>query len=305
MKRKKYREFLLFVGPPFLVYAVFCLYPTLSGILGAFTEWDGYSQTQRYTGLANFRKLASDEIFWGALKNNLFLVAVPGVLTLVLGLYFASALRDERTPGRSVFQFTYLFPNILAGVVVATLWWFVYSPSFGVVKGILKTLHSALEAARLDAVTHWLGLKELAGQAWLEPQYFMRALVPMLVWAETGFFVVLFLAGMQNIPRDLYEAARLDGASEWQVFRHVTWPGLSPITVAAVTFAIIAGMKTFDCIWVMTQQHVPERSHVLATYVYQKAFTEAHMGYGTAVALVLLIITMGAILLAQRGLARE
>lgn len=305
VKGHTYRSFLLFVGPPLLVYGVFCFYPTVAGIAGAFTEWDGYSQSQRFTGLANFRKMASDDVFWTALQNNLFLVAVPGILMLALGLYLAAALRDERTPGRSVFQFAYLFPNILAGVVVATLWSFVYSPSFGVVKGILEAAAGALRFAHLDSLASCLGLRELAGQAWLEPQYFMRALVPMLVWAGAGFFVVLFLAGMQNIPRELYEAARLDGASEWQVFRHVTWPGLSPITVAAVTFAIIGGMKTFDCIWVMTQQHVPDRNQVLGTYVYQQAFAEARMGYGTAVALVLLVITMGFVLLAQRVLTRE
>ena len=305
MKRPKYGNFMLFVGPPLLIYGVFCFYPTIGGIVGAFTEWDGYSQAQRFTGLANFRKMAADEVFWGAIRNNLFLVAAPGILMLALGLYLSSALSDERRVGRSVFQFTYLFPNILAGVVVATLWSFVYSPSFGVVKGILETVHGGLRSGHLDGIADWLGLKELAGQAWLEPQYFMNALVPMMVWAGTGFFVVLFLAGMQNIPKELYEAARLDGANEWQVFRYVTWPGLTPITVAAVTFTIIGGMKTFDSIWVMTQQHVPDRNQVLGTYVYQQAFSEARMGYGEAVALVLLLITMGIVLVAHKVVTRE
>ena len=305
MKRPNYGNFMLFVGPPLLVYGVFCFYPTVGGIVGAFTEWDPYSQAQRFTGLANFRKMAADEVFWGAIRNNLFLVAVPGILMLILGLYLSSALGDERRLGRSVFQFTYLFPNILAGVVVATLWSFVYNPSFGVVKGILETLHGALRFAHLDCVANWLALKDLAGQAWLEPQYFMKALVPMMVWAGTGFFVVLFLAGMQNIPKELYEAARLDGANEWQVFRYVTWPGLTPITVAAVTFTIIGGMKTFDSVWVMTQQYVPDKSQVLGTYVYQQAFSAARMGYGEAVALVLLLVTLGIVLAANRVVARE
>jgi raffinose/stachyose/melibiose transport system permease protein len=304
-KGPKYRTFLLFVGPALLVYGIFCLYPTIAGIAGSFTDWDGYSQAQRFTGLANFRKLAGDEVFWTGLKNNLFLVCVPGVLMLALGLYFASALRDERTPGRRVFQFTFLFPNILAGVVVASLWSFVYSPSFGVVKGIVESLNGGLQAVHLSGLADWLSLRALADRAWLEPQYLMRALVPMLVWAGSGFFVVLFLAGMQNIPRELYEAARLDGANEWQVFRHVTWPGLSPIMVAAVTFVIIGGMKTFDSIWVMTQQNVPDRNHVLATYVYQQAFSEGRMGYGTAVGFVLLLLTMGFILLGRAVSPRE
>ena len=161
----KYRTFLLFVGPPLLVYGVFCLYPTIAGIVGAFTEWDGYSQAQHFTGLANFRKMASDEVFWTALKNNLFLVCVPGVLMLGLGLYLASALRDERMPGRRAFQFTYLFPNILAGVVVATLWSFVYSPSFGVVKGVLEAVDGGLHSVRLGSLADWLSLGGLAGRA--------------------------------------------------------------------------------------------------------------------------------------------
>ena len=305
MSRRRYRTFLLFVGPPMLVYVVFCLYPMLAGIFTSLTEWDGYSGSQRYVGLANFEKLLGDEVFQTALKNNLFLVVVPGVIILALGLYLANVLREEQRRGRSTFQFAYLFPNILAGTVVAALWSFVYNPSFGVVKKLLEGLNWTLQGVYLGKLSEVLHLSDLAGQAWLAPQHFMWALVPMLIWGGTGFYVVLFLAGMQNIPREQYEAARIDGANEWQVFRHVTWPGLAPIITAAVTFMVIGGMKIFDVIWVMTQQSVPDRNQVLGTYVYQQAFVEARMGYGTAVAMVLMIITVGVVLLAQRLSARK
>jgi len=300
MAQRRWRTFLLFVGPPMLLYLAFCLGPMLAGIATSLTRWDGYSGSRHYVGLANFKRLLHDEVFWTALKNNVFLLIVPGLIVLALALYLANALADERRRGRSVFQFTYLFPNILAGTVVAALWSFVYNPSFGVVKKLLEGLDWSLRRVHLGGLCDALHLSELAGQAWLAPQHFMWALVPMLVWGGTGFYVVLFLAGMQNIPKEQYEAARLDGANEWQVFRHITWPGLAPITAAAVTFMVISAMKIFDVIWVMTQQNVPDRNQVLGTYVYQQAFIEAHMGYGTAVAMVLMLITMGAVLLAQR-----
>jgi ABC-type sugar transport system permease subunit len=172
------------------------------------------------------------------------------------------------------------------------------------VKSVCLKLDGALAVIGLGRLADGLALKDLAGQAWLAPQHFMAALAPMIVWGGVGFYVVLFLAGMQNIPQDLYEAARLDGANEWQVFRHVTWPGLGPIMASAVTFTIISGMKVFDAIWVLTQQNVPDRNQVLGTYVYQQAFVEANMGYGTAVALVLLAITVGFVLIGHRLMRR-
>jgi raffinose/stachyose/melibiose transport system permease protein len=304
--RSGLRSFALFIGIPLVPYAVFCLYPAVAGMFASLTRWDGYSRGWTFAGFENFRKLLlADEVFRTALKNNLFIVVVPGLIVLALGLFLANALNDRRMPLRRFFQFTYLFPNILAAVVVAALWSFVYNPSFGIVKSLCLGLDGLLGRIGLPAASDAVGLKEAAAQAWLAPQHFMKALVPMIVWGGVGFYVILFLAGMQGIPRTLYEAARLDGANEWQVFRHVTWPGLGPIVASAVTFAIIGGMKIFDSIWVLTQQNVPDRNQVLGTYVYQQAFVEANMGYGTAAAVVLLLITVGFVLLGHRLVRRS
>jgi ABC-type sugar transport system permease subunit len=282
--------FFLFIAPALLVYGLFCVFPTALGVMSSFFHWDGYSQARDFIGLANFRQLAGDGLFWTAFRNNIFLVLAPGSIMFFLALYLANSLHHERMPGRAAFQFTYLFPNILAGTVVAALWSFVYNPSFGAVKEGLSGAVKLMNAAGLGGLATMLSLPQLAATAWLAPDNLLKALVPMLVWSGVGFYTVLFLAGMQNIPKQLYEAARIDGANEWQIFWTITWPSLGPVRVAAMTFIIISGMKMFDTIWVMTQQMVPDRNQVLGTYVYQQAFVEAQMGYGTAIALVLMAL---------------
>ena len=291
MNKNRALHFWLFVGPALILYAVFCLYPALDGVISAFTRWDGYTDSKKFIWFANFVQLWHDEVFWTGLKNNIYLVFIPGVIMLVLSFFFASVLKEERFKGRSLFQYAYLFPNIIAGTVVASLWSYIYNPKFGVVGKLFSGLYDILVGLGLAGLGNWLNLMELSKQAWLSPQFFMGALVPIMIWGGMGFYMVLFLAGMQNISPELYEAARIDGASEWDVFWHITWPSLLPITLSAVTFLVISGMKIFDIIWILTNGVVPEQEHVLATYVYQKAFTEANMGYGTAVAVVLLMIT--------------
>ncbi|OGF48505.1 MAG: hypothetical protein A2452_11640 [Candidatus Firestonebacteria bacterium RIFOXYC2_FULL_39_67] len=300
MSKNKYLLFFLFVGPAFLLYALFCLYPAIAGIFTSLMQWDGYSNTKYFIGLGNFKKIiSSDSIFYTALKNNVFLVVVPGLILFIFSFYIANILRDEKVKGRGIFQFTYLFPNILAGTVIACLWSFVYNPSFGVVKGIINSIEKVLNVIGLDNISRLLNLTDLANQAWLSPQYFIWALVPIIVWEATGFYVILFLAGMQNISTELFESAKIDGANEWQIFWNIVWPEITPITVTVVTFIVISGMKIFDIIWVMTQQYVPTNNQVLATYIYQLAFMEANMGYGTAIAVILLIITMVFVYLGQ------
>jgi len=235
--------------------------------------------------------LFADDLFMSALKNNVILTVGAGSITLVLALFFA-ALMHRRIRGASLFRVAFFFPNVLAAVAVALLWSLLYSTTeFGVFNGILSGLQRLLGA---------VGISFMDGNlpyAFTDSKHLILFLIPMLVWTATGFYMVLFLAAMQSIPEELYEAAHLDGATPSQQFQHVTLPLIREVFVVGVVFFIITSAKFFDAVWVIESQYPTTDSHVLATVLYQKVFTEYNVGYAAAVAVVLFALVFVASLI--------
>ena len=228
-----------------------------------------------------------DPVLWVALGNNVFLTIVPGVLTLALALVVAH-LTSRPGPLSGLVQATCFFPNLLSGLVVGVLWSFLYNPRFGLI----------------NAAFRLVGLSDLGATPWLAADTFIAALVPLLVWSMTGFYVVLLSAAMKNVPTDLYEAARIDGASEMHAFFRITLPLLHETLLVAVVFLVISGMRIFELIWVLSYQYVNPDHEVMATFMYQKALVEGDFGYGSAVSVVLFLLILGATL-ALRGVLRR
>jgi ABC-type sugar transport system permease subunit len=282
------RIIVLFILPACILYLLFVVYPVIRAFVVSFHHWDGYARNMTFVGLDNFRNLIfHDTVFWGSFKNTFFLLSVPGVITLGLALFFASVLSSNLRGGK-FFRITFFFPNVMSMVVISLLWAFIYNPSFGILNGFLRLA----------------GLEELT-RTWLEPGRVIPALVAPIVWCSVGFYMVLFLAGIQNIPQALYEAARIDGAGSWQCFRCITLPLLWEIISIAVIFIVIGGLKVFDLVWVVTSGNPTRHSQVIATYMYQKAINEGNMGYGTAISILLFILVLVATLISMRLLARE
>jgi ABC-type sugar transport system permease subunit len=251
--------------------------------------WDGVTSPE-WAGAANYRNiLLNDDIFWKALSNNLFIISVPSFFIICLSLFYAYLL-NRKVMGKSVFQVAFFFPNIINVVAIALLWTFIYNPQGGILNGILASLSSLFG----DGCFVGRELARLRTFPWLAAANLYIAIVPIMVWASTGFYIILFLAGMENVPASLYEAAEIDGASQFQTFRHVTFPMLWEVIVTGVIFLTIAGIKMFDLVWILSNQWVTSDNHVMATHMIQRAFKELRFGEGTAIAVILFCIVVGA-----------
>lgn len=284
-----------FLAPALVLFTVFVTVPGIRALAYSLRRWDGLSRPE-WVGLANFAALFRDrDVFLRALEHNLFLMAVGGTLVLALALFFASVLH-RRVHGAGVFRVAFFFPNVISSVAVALLWTLLYSTTdFGVVNAFL---------ARLQPVLAVLGFHVDPPFPFVDSRYLIYSMVPMMVWTATGFYMVLFLAAMENIPETFYEVARLEGASAWAQFRFITFPLIREVFTVGVVFLVIGSLKFFDAIWVMENSFPTPESHVLATLLYQKVFSEYNVGYGSAIAVLLFILvflaTLGTLRLSRR-----
>lgn len=289
MKRRQQRLFILsFLGPPFALYALFVLLPAINALRYSLTRWDGLG-TPVWVGLKNFAVIFSPESgFPKALGNNLFLMLVPGPIILCLALFFAYSIH-QRIRGARLFRIAFFFPNVISSVAVALLWILIYSTSqAGLLNNLLRTF-----AHRTSPI------------AFADHNHLMWAIVPMIIWSATGFYMVLFLAAMENIPESYYEAAKLDGASPTRLFFSVTLPLMWDVLTVGIIFLVIGGLKLFDVIWLMENGRPTNETHSMSTLMYSKVFEEYNIGYGSAVAVLLFLLVLGATLVSFRLLRRE
>lgn len=286
-RRSQNRFAFLLLLPALLLYGAFVAVPALTAFGYSLTRWDGLGRPI-WIGLDNFREiLGKADEFRVAFQHNLFLTVVPGTIILSLALYFAYVLH-QRTRGAQLYRATFFFPNIISSVAVSLLWTLIYSTGeAGLLNGLLKA---------------WFGLKEPI--PFMESSRLLWAVVPMIVWSATGFYIVLFLAAMEEIPKDIYEAAQLDGVTSTRAFFHITLPLMWDILTTGIIFLVIGGLKTFDCIWIMENGRPSADTHTLATLMYSKVFEEYDIGYGTAIAVCLFLLVMAATLISLRLLRR-
>ncbi|MCC6443577.1 MAG: sugar ABC transporter permease [Armatimonadetes bacterium] len=279
-----------FLAPAVVMYGLFVLLPAVNALWYSLTNWDGLTAPQ-WAGLKNFRMIATQRAeFVQALKNNLFLIFVPGIFILTISLYFAYVLH-RGTAGARLFRVTYFFPNVISFVAISLLWTLIYSTTK---VGLLNYL-----------LQHWFGYPADNPIPFTESSRLVKSLMPMMVWGATGFYMVLFLAAMQNIPESLYEAARLDGAGNWRNFWHITFPLIWDVLTTGIVYLVIGGLKIFDYIWVMENGRPKNESHTIATLMYQTVFQEYRIGYGTAIAVLLFVLILLATIVSFRLLQRE
>jgi N-acetylglucosamine transport system permease protein len=281
-----------FLIPPLLLYGLFVVSPYAQAFQIAGTDWRGLSPDFEFVGLDNFRRLAGDGNFWNALRHNGLLLLLLPVATILLGLFFASMLavggRADRVGvhgvrGAGVYRIVYFFPQVLSVAIIGVLWKEMYAPNTGLINGTLR-------AAGLDGLARpWLG----------DPRFSFWCVLAVLIWANVGFYVVLFGAAMQAIPRDIYEAALLDGANRVTTLVRVTVPLVwDTIQVAWVYLAIIA-IDGFAAVQIITDGGPGYSSDVVGLRLYKTAFADAQFGYGSArgVAMFFLTLTVAAMFL--------
>jgi N-acetylglucosamine transport system permease protein len=277
-----------FLSPAILLYAVFFVFPTVQAFYIALFRWRGLSLNKEFVGIENFRLLFSDDIFRMCLGHNLAFLVVSCVTILPLALFFGVML-SRRTRASGTYRAIYLFPNIISVVAVAVLWSFVYHPTFGVLNAALKTVGLGRFA------TGWLG----------GPHTALPAIIATSIWYSLGFYIVLFLAGIQSIPRSFYEAAAIDGAAGWQSFRHITIPLLWEILKLAAVYLVINTLNIFGLVWVMTEGGPSNHTDTLLTYLYRQAFIESNFGYATALGVVVFVFIFLISLALLRLMKRE
>jgi raffinose/stachyose/melibiose transport system permease protein len=266
----------LFLAPALIFYTGFLVGPMLSTLYISFFKWDGLSAEATFVGFANYiRILFQDEVSQLALRNNLLWTAGAVIVPSAIGLVLAVGL-NRLTVVNKFMRTLYYMPAVLPLISVGLIWGWLYNPHFGAINIGLKAI----------------GLGGLAG-GWLSSyEMALPATFITYVWSHVGFPMMLYLAGLQAIPQEQYEAARIDGASRWDLFRHITVPGLRETHVIVLSLAMINGFRVFDLIYTMTYGGPGRSTHVLGTWMYFQAFQYYEAGYGAAIAWVIAAIVL-------------
>ncbi|MFJ9714135.1 carbohydrate ABC transporter permease [Streptomyces sp. NPDC101234] len=256
----------LFLTPALAVIAVFTVVPFVQGILLSFQSWDGVSLDTPFVGLANYRQVMHDTGFWGSMKNGVVFGVVGLVVANVVSMVMALAVHRARR-GSAFFRTLYYLPGVFSTVVVGVMFSWFLDPNIGIVNRTLKSLG-------LGGLAHnWLG----------DPRTALIAVAVVFVWYHWGFGFVLFLAGRQDVPKELYEAASLDGARGWAQFRYVTWPGMSHVTGVVSVLTLLSGLQIFGTVQVLTNGGPAGHTEVPTLHIYQQAFQ--YNEYGPAAAM--------------------
>jgi multiple sugar transport system permease protein len=290
LKKTERREALtgaLMVSPSVILLIVFFFIPVILAFVLAFTNARLISPSISFVGLDNFTRLFQDPLFWKSLRNTLYFAVVVVPLQSGFALLLA-LLVNVRIRGTNFFRTLYFVPVVTSIVVVSILWQFMYQED-GLINSMLSTVTGG-----------WI-----TGTAWLQNAgTAMPAIMLLSIWQAVGFHMVIWLAGLQTIPEELYEAARMDGAGRWHSFRWVTWPGLRPTFVFVVVTITIAALGLFVQIDVMTQGGPLDSTTTIIFHAVQQGFRQQEVGYGAALSLIFFVLVL-AVSLIQRRLTQE
>lgn len=275
-----------FILPNFIGFGVLTLVPIVILFYMAFTNWNVFGKAD-FVGLANFTRLIGDGSFRTSVVNTLYYSVMHIPLTIVVSLGLALLL-NNKLRGVAFFRTAAFFPYITSIVAIAVVWNLLFSPQYGPINEFLK----------------FIGIQDPPG--WLtSPEWAMPAVVIVSTWRDMGYYMILFLAGLQTVPRELHEAARMDGANTWQRFTNVTLPSLRPTMFFVTVMLTINSFKIFDLILVMTDGGPGQSTLVMSQFIYRKGFEESQFGYASAAAVALffmcIIVTIIQFLWNKRG----
>ncbi|MDR7334528.1 sugar ABC transporter permease [Roseateles asaccharophilus] len=277
---------LLFLLPACSLLGGFVLYPAAQALWLSFTDYNMITPT-RFVGVDNYARLASDPFFWAALRNSLLYLVVVVPLLVVLPIVVAVGV-NAALPGIRLFRALFYLPVVTSLVISSLIWKWVYEE-----KGLLN--HALLSLGIVDAPVAFL----------TDPSLALFAVMAVTLWSGMGYYMVIYLAGLQGIPRSLYEVAALEGVSAWQQFWHITVPLLRPSMAIVAVMSSIAAMKVFEEIYVMTQGGPMAASKTLVYFIYETAFVEFEMGQAAAAGMALFAITLALSLLQLRLLRKK
>jgi multiple sugar transport system permease protein len=279
-RREDLRVAALFLAPAVAVIGTFVVYPIFAAAYVSLTSWNGYDPVKEFIGLDNYVSLFHSGEFWNSLLVTVVYAVGVCTLSVVTGLAIAIVL-DAPIRARGFYRSIYFLPTVTSSVAVAIVWRYMLDSS-GYVNGVLESIG-------------------IQGPDWLQNRWLaLGSLTLLTVWKNLGLNIILYLTALQALPRGIYEAAGLDGAGPWQQLRHMTIPLLRPMTFFVVVQALITSFQAFDLVYVLTGGGPQGGTEVLGMIMYREAFRLGHVGYGTAIALVTLVLVLGVTLVQWR-----
>ena len=277
-----------FVLPALIVYVLFVLFPIAQAMYYSLWDWKGLGPLQKFVGLDNYRRALGDGVFQMAIQHNLTIVVLSLAIQLPIALGVALLIRGD-IPGRAIFRTIFFLPYVLSEVVTAVIWVFIYRPDTGLLNVILGGIVPGFEPRGFLGDTNTV----------------LIAVFVVITWKYFGFHMILYVAGLQGIPPELEDAARVDGASSGRVLRDITLPLLGPTIRVSAFFAVLGSLQFFDLIWVMTKGGPVNASNTMATYMYTFGFQRFQLGFGAAVTLIIFLICLFFSLAYQRFVMRR
>jgi putative chitobiose transport system permease protein len=264
----------LFLAPALLLVAIFVLYPIGTVVYYSFTDFDLITEPQ-WVGIDNYTRLFDDPTFWKALTNSfIYLIATPILIVLSIGL---AIVVNRQLPGIGLFRALYYVPAVSGSIAIGISWRWLFDRN-GFLNSVLVSM------GILDRPVQWLS----------EPDFVLPIAIMLTVWAGVGYYAVIFLAGLQNVPEELYDAAEIDGANSLQKHWHVSIPALRPQITFVAIVSSLAALKVFDEIYVLTNRTggILDSGVTIVFYLWKQAFTLSNAGYASAIAMALLVITL-------------
>jgi raffinose/stachyose/melibiose transport system permease protein len=283
-----YLTIALFLAPAFILFLIFLVYPIFRSIYFSLFNWNGLGPAVDFVGLDNFKQILTDKVFMKAVGDCFLIVALSLVVQLPLALALAIMVGRD-LPGRAIFRTIFFLPYVLSEVITAIIWIGLFSadPSRGLINALLALIPGVQPQGFLSDIHQVL-----------------LCVFIVLSWKYFGLHMLLDLAGLQNIPREIEEAAIIDGANKWQLTRHITIPLLSGTIRTSIYLSVLGSLTQFNLVWIMTKGGPVNASEFMATYMYRFGFVRFLLGYGSAVALVMLLICL-AFSVAYLRLARQ
>jgi len=277
-----------FLLPATILYTGLVLLPVVQAIYYSFWRWNGLGPLQNFIGLANYTRLLNDRVFIGALGHNLQLVALSIIIQLPLALGLALLVRGI-VRGRATFRTIFFMPFVFSEVVTGVIWNFIYRPDGGLINSLLQSIIPGFHETALLA----------------NPNTVLYALFGVITWKFFGYHMILYIAGLQNIPAELEEAAQIDGCGKLQTLRYITIPLLGSTIRLTIYLSVLGSLQFFDLIWVMTTGGPVNASDTMATYLYKFGFQRFQLGYGSAIAVIIFLICFSFSLIYQRVAMRR
>lgn len=275
---RKFQDYLmifLFLLPAVILFLLFVVYPILQSVYYSLFNWKGFGPAEDFVGLANFQNIIKDRVFLIALRNGLLIIALSLFIQLPLSLLLA-VLVGRDLPGRTFFRAVFFLPYVLSEVIAALMWLFILNPDPD--RGFINAVIVALGGQPLA----WLG----------NPDLVLIAIFAALTWKYFGYHMLLFMTGLQNIPSEIEEAGRVDGANAIQNFFYITLPLLSSTIRTSVYISVLGSLQQFIMVWIMSKGGPVNASETMATYMYRFGFVRFQLGYGSAVAIYMFLLCL-------------